>query len=296
MQIPSVDDRQSLYHDHQPQQPVPSPSHYAYSPTERAYPPKFPPHNAPPPSPHAATYNRAQPPSPSEHRMPFGHSHATSQDRPTSSYYDPTSDSRDRTTGYNQHTYQPRSPVQASGRANPMSVMSILSETSATPPAVTPAPPAGRQSRKSSKSTAPPPPLVKQERPPLPVHDVPPRRSSIVKAEQNGDAVPPPLASQSRVAPPIPQGPPGLSVKATEIAYAEIEAHWEDSDLDTQEFAGAICDWQNRTAKRALEVEALERTKRKKLQNTFEDSADASRALYILSHEHEVEQEVKNRE
>lgn len=83
--------------------------------------------------------------------------------------------------------------------------------------------------------------------------------NSNIKRERNGD-VPP-------VAPPVsattyPTGPPGLTIEATEAAYAEIEAA-EMSDVEAAGFEGPKVAWVNRSAKRMIEIEQKELGKRK---------------------------------
>lgn len=98
------------YAPHSNTSPTQTPSH-AYSPTDRANRPRIPSFSRQPQSPQ---YNRSHPSSPSASRVPLPAPLSQPRERPSSGYYDPTSDSRERIPEYQPPQYQPRSPIQVS--------------------------------------------------------------------------------------------------------------------------------------------------------------------------------------
>jgi len=173
--------------------------------------------------------------------------------------------------------------------SNPMSMSNLLSDTApsqpeattasvpapapapasapapalAPPPmAVSPPKPARKASRSIDESHAP----IKAEiMPTTPVPDAPAssyaaRRKSGPKQNTNGAS---PALAQTPPAPPnLPRGPPGLTVRATEEAFAQIEAR-EHSPIDVPGLEGAKQDYKDRVRKHTMELDAKENTKRK---------------------------------
>jgi DNA helicase INO80 len=82
---------------------------------------------------------------------------------------------------------------------------------------------------------------------------------SLTTATSNGDvpAIAPPVSTTT-----YPTGPPGLTIEATEAAYAEIEAA-DLSDIEAAEFEGPKVAWTTISAKRMIEIEQKELGKRK---------------------------------
>lgn len=94
-----ADNRIPDYASSSNQSPMPTP--HGASPGDMARPPTYPQSG---PAPHSPQYNRSHPSSPTVSRLPPPPSPSHQpRDRPSSGYYDPTSDSR-----------QPRSPIQVS--------------------------------------------------------------------------------------------------------------------------------------------------------------------------------------
>ncbi|KAK5166225.1 putative DNA helicase ino80 [Saxophila tyrrhenica] len=197
------------------------------------------------------------------------HAHSTSQDSNTSS--------------------QP-----APRRSNPMSMNNILSEAAPTTPEVktkAPSPvssmaakPHSRKASRASSVSQAPPTKMKQE--PLD----PPR----------------PSAQPPRASLPPQTGPPSLTIKATESAWAEIQA-MDLSDVENEDHPFAREQKENYkklSDKRTLELEANEGVKRKrrranlmgKFYEHFNDAAEAERQAFIDAHENEVAEEVRQKE
>ena len=105
------------YANHGNVSPTQTPTH-AYSPTERANRSRIPSVSRQSPQ-----YNRSHPASPTVSRIPLG---PPTQERPSSGYYDPTSDSRERAPEYNHSQYHSRSPLQASHDATMRPCASLL--------------------------------------------------------------------------------------------------------------------------------------------------------------------------
>lgn len=157
-----------------------------------------------------------------------------------------------------------------------MSMMNLLSDTgpAETPPApVMPSPdrsvrepqapvPAAQAEIKSEFAAAP----ARAEREPsatvngLQIYE---RRS---KPDRNGDIAPKPPSTTTTPAPRAGaaiSGPPGLSVKATEEAYAQIAETLDLSDIEDDGFTTMRQQWLQRSHKRCAEMEAKEGERRK---------------------------------
>lgn len=162
-------------------------------------------------------------------------------------------------------------PEQPPARsANPMSMSNLLSDSGPSeplpPPPPVAAPPARRSPELSREAVKPylaphPAPISVPDAYPAPAAPAaaPVIDNTNIKRERNGD-IPP-------VAPPVstttyPTGPPGLTVEATEAAYAEIEAA-DMSDIEVAGFEGPMAAWATRSAKRMVEIEQKELGKRK---------------------------------
>jgi DNA helicase INO80 len=79
-----------------------------------------------------------------------------------------------------------------------------------------------------------------------------------IKRERNGHV--PSVAPTSTTNYPI--GPPGLTIEATEEAFADIERA-DMSDIDIPGFEGPENAWRKRSLKRMLDIEQAEHGKRK---------------------------------
>lgn len=86
-------------------------------------------------------------------------------------------------------------------------------------------------------------------------------RKSLSSAETNGVHPTPPARKPAYALPPA-SGPPGLSVRGTQEAYAQIEAR-EQSPIDMPGFEGPRQEWHDRSRKRALDVNVKEDARRK---------------------------------
>ena len=149
-----------------------------------------------------------------------------------------------------------------------MSMSNLLSDSGPSEPppppppvAAPPARPSPEVPREPVKPYLAPHPAPIPEAYPAPVAQpaAPAVDNNNIKRERNGD-VPP-------IAPPVtattyPTGPPGLTIEATEAAFAEIESA-EYSDVDAPGFEGPIVAWKSRSAKRMIEIEQKELGKRK---------------------------------
>lgn len=134
-----------------------------------------------------------------------------------------------------------------------MSVMNILSDETPSVPAPSAHPPSPERARKATKVASPVSHVKAEIAPAIPVQGVP---------QSNGaQPVQPPAAAASLPLPP-PTGPPGLTVKAVEEAYAEIEKG-DLSDIEAPGFEMPEQEWHSRSKKRALEVQVKEGTRRK---------------------------------
>ncbi|KAF2716945.1 SNF2 family DNA-dependent ATPase domain-containing protein [Polychaeton citri CBS 116435] len=170
--------------------------------------------------------------------------------------------------------------------------MNLLSDSAG------PAPPAAKQaspppavalkpaSRKTSRSSSAnqPTPRVKQESADVAPQPPKPRKSSKRRSQR---------------------GPPGLTVRSTELAYYEIESgDLSDVEIEVPGLDGPKQEFLQRSRKRTLQDEVEEATLRKrrrlalldKYVPQFGDSADSQRQDYIDIHEHEVAEEVRQRE
>jgi DNA helicase INO80 len=101
-------------------------------------------------------------------------------------------------------------------------------------------------------------------------------------------------------------GPPSLTIKDTEAAYREIEAR-DLSDIEdeaTEGFDGPRLDYQQRSHKRALELEIAEGLKRKRrrlhlmqtMHDQFAAAAESDRTVFVDQYEQEVAEEVRLKE
>ena len=167
--------------------------------------------------------------------------------------------------------------LQPPRASNPMSMSNLLSDTAPSqlepvmasvpvPPPLLPAtavsPP--RPARKASRSIDESHASIKTEMmPSTPVADVPvdsySSRRSISKPDANETSLA--TAPTSPILN-LPRGPPGLTVGATEEAFAQIEAR-EHSPIDVPGLEGAKDDYRQRVRKHTLELDAKENTKRK---------------------------------
>lgn len=102
-----------------------------------------------------------------------------------------------------------------------------------------------------------------------------------------------------------PTGPPGLTIRDTEAAYAEIQAKdLSDVEQDVPGLEVPKAEWATRSLKRSLELGVQESMKRKRrrtaimqrMHDHFDSAAQAERAAYIEAHESEVAEEVRQRE
>lgn len=147
-----------------------------------------------------------------------------------------------------------------------MSVMNILSDAGPPPEAVSVAsPPLMRQPSKSIDGSQA---KIKAEvAPSTPMQEISapnghhPQRSE-PKGDRNGDAGDHPTMEPPSYPLPITNGPPGLTVRATEEAYAEIEAQ-ALSDVEAPGFEAPFSEWKSRIQKRHVDISAKESSKRK---------------------------------
>ena len=151
-----------------------------------------------------------------------------------------------------------------------MSVSNILSDTGPAdsqpqPPAQPVAPPAvspERSMREPIKPYIAPQPAGAPEPYPAPAPINPAVPDVSIKRETNGDGVAAPIPAAN-----YPTGPPGLTVEATEEAFAEIERQ-ELSDLDTSEFETPLQAYMEMSRKRTREVDQKENMRRKVCRHT----------------------------
>lgn len=117
-QRPGGDHRQQEYAspNGNPSPVVAQTSSYPRSPPDRAPRPRVPSFSG---NPHSPKYSRSHPVSPNAARVPLSSPSAQAQDRPTTGYYDPITESRGRVADYPPAQYQPRSPVQVSPKKEP---------------------------------------------------------------------------------------------------------------------------------------------------------------------------------
>ncbi|KAK4621961.1 Chromatin-remodeling ATPase INO80 [Fulvia fulva] len=245
----------------------------------------------PPPAPYANGHHAEQRPAMSRH--------PSQSSPPTSAHAHPV----------------PPPPADARSQApprstNPMSMMNLLSDDTAS----TPAPPPTREEFKQPAPVLPPAPALAP--PPPPAAPAPAKAASrkasraSSASHQSGrvkDGVPPPLVAPQH-APPIavPQtGPPSLTIRDTEAAYKEIEQRdLSDVEADMPGIEGPKVEWVNRTHKRALDLEIAEQHKRKrrrlelmqKYHDHFSAASDTERSVFVDQHEHEVTEEVRLKE
>ncbi|GAM90862.1 hypothetical protein ANO11243_089080 [Dothideomycetidae sp. 11243] len=123
------------------------------------------------------------------------------------------------------------------------------------------------------------------------------------EAETNGRS----RQSSQAATPPYPlppaTGPPDLTVRGTEAAFADIEAK-DLSDVEMPGFEAPQEEWRQRSRKRALEIEFKEALRRKrrrkytlnKYQEAFAAAADSAKELFVIAHEGDAEEEVKNKD
>lgn len=149
--------------------------------------------------------------------------------------------------------------------------MNILSDA----PVHAPPPPAPASPEKPARDPPAPAPAslshqdIKIESAPTNLERDMQSRDRRSKPERSGEST----VQASAAAPPVypvppPQlpttsGPPGLTVKATEEAYAAILEKADTSDLEEPGMEGMKVQWHQRSAKRAAETEAREGDKRK---------------------------------
>jgi DNA helicase INO80 len=149
-----------------------------------------------------------------------------------------------------------------------MSMSNLLSDSGPSEPPPPPPPVAAPPARRSPEVPREPvkPYLAPHPAPipdayPTPVAPVaaPVIDSSNIKRERNGDVptIAPPVSTTT-----YPTGPPGLTIEATEAAFADIEAA-EMSDVEGPGFEGPKNAWLARSAKRMIEIEQKELGKRK---------------------------------
>ncbi|KAF2172772.1 hypothetical protein M409DRAFT_35456 [Zasmidium cellare ATCC 36951] len=184
----------------------------------------------------------------------------------------------------------------------------IAAPAPAPAPAVAPAPP----SAPAPVVEAPPPPHVptktsgrkssrphsgSQSQPRIkdepPAHIAPQRGTDTTSRPAPTSALPPQT------------GPPSLTIRDTEAAYKEIEARdLSDVEVDMPGIEVPRTEFQQRTTKRALENEVAETVKRKrrrynlmqKYHDHFAAAAETEKSLFIDQHEHEVAEEVRQKE
>ncbi|GAB7357249.1 hypothetical protein MBLNU459_g8228t1 [Dothideomycetes sp. NU459] len=218
-------------------------------------------------------------------------------------------------------------PIAPARSSNPMSFNNILSDTG--PSDSTPAP-ASRSPEKSSRELPPQTQVKTEAAPATPLQDVaatngrPPRDS--VKLERNGVAAPPPVDVATPIKPtpppalapvpaPVPAppalgrmppgitGPPGLTVQKTEEAFLEIEKA-DMSDVEAPGFEVLQDQWRERGLKRSADVDVREGGKRKRrraaqtkrYRNIFSMNAALAREQFVVAHEKQAEDEVRNRD
>ena len=151
-----------------------------------------------------------------------------------------------------------------------MSMSNLLSDSGPSEPPPPPPPVAAPPARRSPEVPREPvkPYLAPHPAPvsgpdsypaPTPPAAAPVIDNTNIKRERNGDVPPvaPPTSTTT-----YPTGPPGLTIEATEAAYAEIEAA-EMSDVEAPGFEGPMAAWTTRSAKRMIEIEQKELGKRK---------------------------------
>ncbi|TKX25485.1 putative DNA helicase INO80 [Elsinoe australis] len=203
--------------------------------------------------------------------------------------------------------HQVKSPVPTPRASNPMSMSNLLSDSGPEPAPVASSPPRF-ESRKPSRSfDGPHPPPIQAEMPSAaPVqasrapHYSPPRN----RVDPVANGMPPkPAAPPARAPLPSASGPPELSVRATEAAYAEIEAQ-EASDVEGPGYEAQFDEWKSRSQKRVHEIDYKEASKRKrrrkgvmtKYQDMFRTSSDAAKEIFVFAHEKDAEDEVKSKD
>ncbi|KAL1302510.1 hypothetical protein AAFC00_002898 [Neodothiora populina] len=250
-------------------------------------------------------------PSPYAHSTPYA---ATNGHRPPSPSY-----SMNR--GASAEDRRPNNPPPAPARSsNPMSVMNMLSDApAAAPPPAPAAPPSpDKPVREALPPCVPTPPVVKVE--PVSKRAEPEavvtngthtqsRRSKheraadrdvpvVPVAEPERPASPPSVASVSQQ---LAIGPPGLTVRATEEAFATIMDRADTSDLEEPGFEAMKDQWYKRSSKRAAETEAKESEKRKRrrvnLSRKYYDimatNAILAKEQFVVAHEKQAEEEVR---
>ncbi|THX14365.1 hypothetical protein D6D13_03197 [Aureobasidium pullulans] len=208
------------------------------------------------------------------------------------------------------YTEQP--PARSS---NPMSVSNILSDSGPSEPPPPPAPTATAPSRSPERAREPVKPYLAPH--PVPVPEAYPAPaapaidSSNIKRERNGDVPSAPAPATN-----YPTGPPGLTIEATEEAYAEIERA-DMSDVDAPGFEGPQVAWVQRSAKRMVEIEQKEMGKRKVCRfilverditndkqkrrqastkmylEIFDANANLAKDHFVAAHEKQAEEEVR---
>ncbi|PNS18616.1 hypothetical protein CAC42_5155 [Sphaceloma murrayae] len=204
---------------------------------------------------------------------------------------------------------QAKSPVPTPRASNPMSMSNLLSDSGPEPAPSASSPTTTFEQRKASRSIDGPQPILAQveAQPPPPALDSraqpysPPR----ARADSNANGVPPKPSAPSWGGLPSASGPPDLSVRATEEAFAQIEAN-ELSDVEGPGFEAQFEEWKSRSQKRTLDIEFKEFNKRKashkrkgvmtKYQDMFRISSDAAKEIFVYAHEKDAEDEVKSRD
>ncbi|KAK5706763.1 putative DNA helicase ino80 [Elasticomyces elasticus] len=209
----------------------------------------------------------------------------------------------------------PPPPIQR--RMNPMAMMNLLMDNDGPPPppaASVPSTPAAAPTKPPTPSAKPPTPAVEST--------ITPRssgrkasRTSNASQRGNSDAgpskvaIPPahPPPAQPHSRPPLPPqtGPPGLTVRDTEAAWADICA-MDLSDVESENplYTQQALEWSSRSRKRTLEIGAVEagRRKRRRLDvltrfhTHFHEAAEAERVEWMTEHEGSVAEEVRAKE
>ncbi|KAK0985853.1 putative DNA helicase ino80 [Friedmanniomyces endolithicus] len=244
----------------------------------------------------------SRPPSQSS---PMGPNHAHpafphNTPRLPSASYDPT-----RANGAYAHLVngEAAAPQPAAPRTtNPMSMMNLLTDSTAPATPITPA--AKPQTPTETRSSGRKPSRTSNASQHQPrVNDDPARNKPEKVAIP--PAQPPPPQVLARPPPPHQTGPPGLTIRDTEAAWQEIQAlDLSDVEQDTPSMSQQKQEWAIRSRKRTLELEVLEGSKRKRRRlvltqryyHHFSEAAEAERTMYLQAHEEEVTEEVRVKE
>jgi len=280
--------------------------------------PPHPPHYANGHLPDQRSMMNARPPSQSSPSIAT-HGHPAPAGSPTA-YHEPV-----RKSGLHSHPANvgtaaaaaPRpAPVVPQRATNPMAMMNLLSDivTPQPMPAKAPPPPEPAPPKPVSRKTARASNAAQQIQPRIKEEAVEPARArtssdshaAVQPLHPHPQAHPPTVMARPPPPPPPPQtGPPGLTVRDTEAAWAEIQAQdLSDVETDLPELQVQKEEWEQRSNKRTLELEITESMKRKrrrlhlmqKYHDHFSLAVEAERAAYLEVHEQEVAEEVRLRE